>query len=46
MNIVIYELNDFFEVSPKVQHFDTWGSQSGQIIRNDGLSVFLFLITL
>lgn len=44
MNVVIYELNDFFEVSPEVQQFETWGSNKRQTVGIDGLSFFNIMV--
>ena len=40
LTVTVYELYYLAEIPPQVQQFDFRGSQSGQIIGNDGLSVF------
>ena len=44
--ILVNELDNFEEIPSQVQHFAVSGSQSGQIIGNDGLSIFFFSVTL
>ena len=43
--IVVNEIHDFEEILPQVQHFAVSGSQSGQIIGNDGLSAFFLFMS-
>ena len=44
--IVVNEIHDFEEILPQVQHFTVPGSQSGQIIGNDGLSALYLMMHL